>query len=100
MSDMGSFGFGDGRRLAHTERRGPYGTNKGDIWSTEDSEIGKMLMDREGLVMIHEVMEVEGKTEERIYNVHKDNPDPEMQQLIQSARNGSALWVAAQAANN
>lgn len=96
----GSFGFGDLNRATPGRRRGPYGTNKGDIWSSEDSEVGKMLMDREGLVMIHEVMEKDGKVEERIYNVHKDNPDPEMQDLIRSARDGTELWVAAQAANN
>jgi hypothetical protein len=100
MSDMGSFGFGDGRRLAHSQRRGPYGTNLGDIWSAEESALGQMLMERDGLVMIHEVLEKDGKVEERIYNVHKDNPDPEMQDLIKRAREGTTLWLAVQAANN
>jgi hypothetical protein len=89
----GSFGMGD-------RNRGPYGTNLGDIWSGEDSEVGKMLMEREGLVMIHEVLEHEGKIEERIYNVDQDNPDPEMQDLIKNAREGTKLWVAAQAMMN
>jgi hypothetical protein len=89
----GSFGIGD-------RNRGPYGTNLGDIWSGEHSEVGKMLMDREGLVMIHEVLDKDGVIEERIYNVHKDNPDPEMQDLIKSAREGVKLWVAAQAMQN
>jgi hypothetical protein len=96
----GSFGFGDSPGLVPGRRRGLYGTNLGDIWSGEASDVGKMLMDREGLVMIHEVMEKDGKVQECIYNVHKDNPDPEMQALIKSAREGTELWVAAQAAMN
>jgi hypothetical protein len=101
MSDMeGSFGMGDVFPNALGQRRGPYGTNLGDIWSGEDSEVGKMLMEREGLVMIHEVLEKDGKIEERIYNVDQDNPDPEMQDLIKSAREGTKLWVAAQAMMN
>jgi hypothetical protein len=96
----GSFGVGNTPGSVPGGRRGPYGTNVGDIWSGEASAIGEMLMERDGLVMIHEVMEKDGKVEERIYNVHKDNPDPEMQALIQSARDGVELWAAAQAANN
>ena len=101
MSDTeGSFGFGDLNRAAPGKRRGPYGTNKGDIWSGEDSPVGKMLMEREGLVMIHEMLEKDGKVEERIYNVDKDNPDPEMQGLIKSAREGTELYMAEQASRN
>jgi hypothetical protein len=96
----GSFGAGNIQPTPFGRRRGPYGTNLGDIWSGEDSEVGKMLMDREGLVMIHEVLEKDGKVGEHIYNVAQDNPDPEMQALIKSAREGTALWVAAQAAMN
>lgn len=79
--------------------RGPYGTNEGDIWSGEDSEVGKMLM-AEGLVMIHEMMNRDGVVQERIYNVELSNPDMEMQMLIKKAREGTILWVNAQAANN
>ena len=53
---------------------GPYGTNLGDIWSGEDSAVGKMLMERDDLVMIHEVLEKDGKIEERIYNVAQGQP--------------------------
>lgn len=81
-------------------QRGPYGTNLGDIWSGEDSEVGKMLLERDDLVLIHEVLDVDGKIEERIYNVAQDNPDPEMQDLINRARQGTKLWVAAQAMQN
>lgn len=99
MSD-GSFGMGD--MPPFIEPRGPYGTNLGDIWSGEDSEVGKMLMEREGLVMIHEIFAKKegGGIEERIYNVAQDNPDPEMQELIANARQGTKLWVAAQAMMN
>jgi hypothetical protein len=100
MSDMGSFGAGNFNPKALRPRRGPYGTNLGDIWSAEDTALGQMLMERDGLVMIHEVLEKDGKVEERIYNVAKDNPDPEMQDLIRRARAGTELWLAAQAANN
>ena len=96
----GSFGMGNEQPNPFGKRRGPYGTNLGDIWSGEDSEVGKMLMEREGLVMIHEVLEKDGKVEERIYNVAQDNPDPEMQDLIKRARKGVALWVAEQASRN
>lgn len=82
--------------------RGPYGTNEGDVWSAEDSAVGKMLMERDGLILIHEMLRNEktGKVEERIYNVEKDNPDPEMQDLIKRAREGTPKYFAAQAANN
>jgi hypothetical protein len=96
----GSFGMGEHSKQFPGTHRGPYGTNLGDIWSGEDSEVGKMLMERDGLVMIHEMLEHDGKVEERIYNVDKDNPDPEMRDLIQRARDGRALWVAAQAMMN
>lgn len=93
---MSSGSYGGGYNLVSW----PYGTNEGDIWSGEDSPVGKMLMEREGLVMIHEVMIKDGKTGEHIYNVHKDNPDPEMQDLIRRAREGTAKYLAAQAAMN
>jgi hypothetical protein len=81
-------------------RRGPYGTNIGDIWSGEHSEVGKMLMERENLVMIHEIMVKDGKAGEHIYSVKADNPDMEMQSLIRQAREGTKKWVEAQAHNN
>jgi hypothetical protein len=80
--------------------RGSYGTNEGDIWSGEASEVGKRLMDQDGLVLIHEMMRKDGKVQECLYNVRKDNPDPEIQDLIARAREGLDRWVAAQAAKN
>jgi len=80
---------------------GPYGTNEGDIWSGEDSEIGRRLK-ADGLVMIHEVFRNEetGVCEEKIYNVAENNPDPAMQGFIKAAREGVAKWVEAQAKAN
>jgi hypothetical protein len=77
---------------------GPYGTNLGDVWSGEDSEVGKKLMERDGLVLIHEVMEKNGTVQECVYSVAQDNPDPEMQALIGRARRGTERWQAAQIA--
>jgi hypothetical protein len=95
----GSFGVGETPN-PFGKRRGPYGTNIGDIWSGEHSDVGEMLMERNGLVMIHEIFDKDGKGEERIYNVAQDNPDPEMQDLIKKAREGTELWVAEQASRN
>src|SRR4051812_12804312 len=98
---MGSFGSGEAWGRAYGGKpRGPYGTNLGDIWSGEHSEIGMMLMERNNLVMIHEVMEKDGKVQECIYNVAADNPAMEMQDLIKRARLGTPKWIAAQVANN
>jgi hypothetical protein len=96
---MSIFEMPDGARLSglgKSVRLGPYGTNEGDIWSGEHSEVGKMLMERDGLLLIHEII----NGEERIYNVEPDNPDPEMQDLIKRAREGTPLWAAAQAKQN
>jgi hypothetical protein len=84
--------------LGKTNLQGPYGTNIGDIWSAEDSPIGKMCMERDNCVMIHEVFaNDDGTPEERIYLVKVDNPDMQMQGLIAHAREGSKLWIEAQA---
>jgi hypothetical protein len=79
----------------------PYGTSVGDIWSAEESEIGRRIKNEHGGVLIHEVFKGDdGKPEERIYWVEENNPRMEMQQLIARARAGTALWVEAQARRN
>ena len=88
---------GHGKRASG---RGPYGTNEGDIWSGEDSVVGRMCMERDGLVLIHEMLRKDGEVQEGIYTVDKDNPDPEMQELIARARRGTRDWVAEQAGRN
>jgi hypothetical protein len=79
----------------------PYGTGIGDIWSAEESEIGRRIKNKHGGVLIHEVFKSDnGKPEERIYWVEENNPDPAMQKLIARARAGTPLWVEAQARRN
>lgn len=82
--------------------RGPYGTNLGDIWSAEDSEIGRLLKERDNLVLIHEVLDKgDGNgPQEVLYNVEENNPDPEMQDLIRRAREGRERWIAQRASEN
>jgi hypothetical protein len=46
---------------------GPYGTNLGDIWLGVDSPVGQMLKDREGLTLIHEVLNKDGEIQECLY---------------------------------
>ncbi len=80
--------FGAGRR-----RPGPYGTNEGDKWLAVDSAVGQMLMERDGLTLIHEMLVKDGVLGEHIYVT--DNPE-----LIAEATEGHEQWVAAQAARN
>ena len=91
---------GDGGRAYGGKPRGPYGTNEGDIWSAEHSDVGKMIKDQHGGVMIHEVMLKDGRVQECIYWVEESNPDMQMQDLIKRARKGLEKWVKAQAHNN
>jgi hypothetical protein len=79
---------------------GPYGTNVGDIWSGEDSDVGERLKREKGLILIHEVMEKDGKVQDCVYSVDENNPDMEMQMLIKRARDGLKKWIAAQGMNN
>jgi hypothetical protein len=98
---MGSHGMsGDGWAAYGGKPRGPYGTNEGDIWSGEDSPVGKRIKDEHGGVMIHEMLRKDGKVQEGIYWVEESNPDMQMQDLIKRAREGLEKWVAAQAASN
>lgn len=90
---MTSYGMGKGPI-------GPYGTNEGDIWSGEDSEVGRRLMERDGRILIHEMMVKNGKLQDCVYTVEPDNPDPEMQDLIARARAGAELYLAARAQEN
>lgn len=80
--------------------KGPYGTNEGDVWSGEDSPVGTMLMERDRLVLIHEMMFRDGKVQDVVYNVAADTTDPDLVDLVQRARVGSRLLLAAQAAQN
>jgi hypothetical protein len=80
--------------------RGPYGTNLGDIWSAEDSSVGQRIKNEHGGVLIHEMLRVDGKLDERIYWVEENNSDAQIQDLIKRARDGTELYLAAQAQKN
>ena len=63
-----------------------YGRNVGDVWLGEGSDVQAMLdKDGEGLQLVHEVIERDGRPEEAVY-VTKD-PD-----LIARARAGTVLY--------
>lgn len=90
-------------RFCVFELRGPYGTNVGDIWSAEDTEVGERLLREKKLVMIWEVFQHEDghpDPNQCTYCVDLDNPDPEMQDLIARARKGTEYYRAEQARRN
>jgi hypothetical protein len=81
--------YGDGK----SKRVGPYGTNEGDTWLGTDSEVGRMLMERDGMTLAFEMMCKDGVLQECMYVT-------ENQDLIAEATRGHELYVAAQAAMN
>jgi hypothetical protein len=92
MSDS-EFSVPDGfaRRAA---TRGPYGTNVGDIWWAEGSDVQKRLdEDGEGLMLIHEVMEKDGEIQECMYVT-------KLPELVEAARRGTEKYVAQKASEN
>jgi len=98
---MGSHGMsGDGGRAYGGKPRGPYGTNEGDVWSAEHSDIGQRIKDEHGGVLIHEMLRKDGVVQECIYWVEEKNPAMEMQDLIKRAREGLNKFIEAQARNN
>jgi len=76
-------------------RPGPYGTNEGDIWTMDGSEVGAMLKERNNLIGIWEVMFKDGTLGPCCYTVDRDNPDPEMQALIAEAIAGDERYARA-----
>jgi len=84
MTETGNYGMG--------KKRGPYGTNEGDVWLSPGSEIQNRL-DAEGLVLINEMMVKDGKLQECVYTT--SNPE-----MIAEAREGHKRYVAAQASKN
>jgi len=86
------------------ELRGPYGTNLGDIWEVS-SDINDRLREEKNLIGIWEVLNGADDPpgtppEPRMYSVALDNPDPDMQDLIRRAREGTKLYLAEQAKRN
>ena len=71
-------------------RPGPYGTNEGDCWSCEDSEIGKRVTEGQpGAVFITEMMVKDGALQECMYVT----TDPA---LIARAREGVVKYFEAE----
>ncbi len=86
MTETGSYGMG--------KKRGPYGTNEGDVWLSPGSMVQDSLdAAGEGLVLINEMMVKDGKLQEVFYTT--DNPE-----MIAEAREGHKRYVAAQASKN
>ena len=78
--------FGQGKRPT-----GPYGTNPGDIWTGEGSEMQRRLdRDKPGFVIIHQVNRDGG---DAVFITD----DPE---TIAAARRGTEHYVAARAMEN
>lgn len=82
-------GFGMGFRAAghYGVTLGPYGTNEGDIWGADGSEIQERLP--EGQVLIHEIID----GEEKVY-VTEDR------ELIERAASGTVKYLARLAEEN
>ena len=86
MTETGNYGMG--------KRRGPYGTNEGDVWLSPGSMVQNRLdAEGEGLILINEMMVKDGKLQEVFYTT--DNPE-----MIAEAREGHKRYVAAQASKN
>jgi hypothetical protein len=86
MTETGNYGMG--------KRRGPYGTNEGDMWLSPGSMMQDVLDEKgEGLVLINEMMVKDGKLQECVYTT--SNPE-----MIAEAREGHKRYVAAQASKN
>jgi hypothetical protein len=80
--------------------RGPYGTNEGDIWTGEHSVVGEMLMEKDGLLLIHEVLFKDGRVGECLYCVDPKSRDMGIQDIVTRARAGLALYMEAIARAN
>jgi len=69
------------------QKRGPYGTNEGDIWDSDGSEIqGQLNEVGGGMVLIHEIID----GEEKLYTT--DNAE-----IIERAKAGGKRYAAARA---
>jgi hypothetical protein len=83
--------FGSGKRAT---RRGPYGTNEGDVWLAPDSPVQARLdADGEGTLVHEMIRQDDGVVREGLY-VTKD---PE---LLERARRGHEEYVEAVASTN
>jgi len=81
-------------------KRGPYGTNEGDIWASEGSAVQKMMDEREpGKKLIVEMMVEDGELQECLYVVDTHAGLWQKEQY-EKALAGTELRREAQAQNN
>jgi hypothetical protein len=92
----------DGTQSHIFHGRGPYGTNLGDIWSGEHSEVGRMLLEEKNYLLIHEVLmnEETGHVGDSVYSVDLNDLNDFTRDLVKRAREGIVKWMAAQSRNN
>jgi hypothetical protein len=75
-------------------RRGPYGTNEGDCWLGEGSNVQEMLDKQgDGLVLVHEMLVKDGELQESVYVTASED-------LIARARAGHEKYIAQKASEN
>jgi hypothetical protein len=84
MTERWYGGFGVGKP------RGQYGTNEGDIWLAPGSPVQERL-DKEGKVLVHEMMEKDGEVQECMYVLSESNE--ETAELLQRAREGHKQYM-------
>jgi hypothetical protein len=86
MTDTGHYGMG--------KKRGPYGTNEGDMWLSPGSEIQNRLdAEGKGLIFVNEMMVKDGELQECVYVT----ANPEM---IAEAQEGHERYMAERASKN
>lgn len=75
-------------------RRGPYGTNEGDMWLAPGSGVQEKLdAEGEGLVLIHEMMVKDGELQECLYVT-------KLPELIEQASEGHVKYMERLASEN
>lgn len=73
---------------------GPYGTNVGDSWLAEGSEVQERLdRERPGMKLVHEVLMRDGTPQECVYVTANE-------ELIAQAREGTAKYWEQKAREN
>lgn len=80
-------------------KRGPYGTNEGDIWLATGSPIQDRL-DQEhddGRLLVHEMMVKDGVLGEAMYVLV---PNDDTRELMEQAKEGHERYVAQRASQN
>lgn len=84
--NTGNYGLG--------KKRGPYGTNEGDMWLSPGSMIQDSLDEKgEGLILINEMMVKDGVLQECFYVTA-------LPELIEEATKGHERYMAERASKN